>query len=112
MEEKITKYQDIISIFLEEQASFRKKSSASEIQIIIDKQNNHYQLLRLGWKNDRFTHLCLFHFDLKNNKIWIQQNRTDIDVAEIFMEKGVPALDIVLGFLPSEMRELSAYAIA
>ena len=68
--------------------------------------------MRLGWRKDRFVHLCLFHFDLKDGKIWIQQNRTDVDVAVDFMENGVLASDIVLGFLPAEMRGFSAFASA
>ena len=110
MEEKIAKYHQIILDFLKEQASFRKAASSSEIQLIIDEPNKHYQLLRIGWKNDKFTHLCLFHFDIKEGKIWVQQNRTDIEVAEIFIENGVAPLDIVLGFLPSELRDLVACA--
>ncbi len=109
MEEKITKYHKIIVNFLKEQASFRKGASSSEIQLIIDEPNNHYQLLRMGWRKDKFTHLCLFHFDIKENKIWVQQNRTDIEVAEIFIENGVTPNDIVLGFLPSELRNYTTY---
>ena len=112
MEEKIIKYQNIILDFLNEQANYRKAASSSEIQLISDKSHNHYQLLRIGWKKDHFSHLCLFHFDIKDGKIWIQQNRTDVEVAEVFIEKGVSYSDIVLGFLPSEMRVLSNYAVS
>ncbi len=110
MEEKIAKYHQIILDFLNEQASFRKAASSSEIQLIIDEPNKHYQLLRMGWKNGKFTHLCLFHFDIKEGKIWIQQNRTDIEVAETFILNGVAPNDIILGFLPSELRNYAAYA--
>jgi hypothetical protein len=59
-----------------------------------------------------FVHACPFHFDIKNGKIWIQQNRTDVELGEIFKSKGVPATDIVIGFLSEEYRALSDYAVS
>ncbi|MEI7586331.1 XisI protein [Runella sp.] len=112
MEEKIKKYQEIIIAFLERQAQYRIANSELENQIVADTQNSHFQLLRIGWRNNRFVHSCPFHFDIKNGKVWIQQNRTDVEVAEELVAMGIPSSDIVIGFLPVEMRSASGYAIA
>ncbi|MFN8347759.1 MAG: XisI protein [Spirosomataceae bacterium] len=112
MEEKIAKYQEVILTFLERQATYRVANSVLENQLVIDKPNGHFQLLRIGWRNNRFIHSCPFHFDIKNGKIWIQQNRTDVEVAEELVAMGVPPSDIVIGFLPVEMRAASGYAVA
>jgi hypothetical protein len=113
MEEKIINYQAIIASFLEEQASFRRQSTtSSKIETIMDTQNHHYQLLRMGWRNGRFVHLCLFHFDIIDGKIWLQQNRTDVEVGEYLIGKGVPPSDIVLGFVEPEYRKYSDFARA
>jgi hypothetical protein len=112
MEDKITKYENIIIDFLKTQASYRIANSLIENQVIIDRENRHYQLLRVGFRNDSFVHFCPFHFDIKNGKIWVQQNRTDIELGEFFKSKGVPASDIVIGFLSEKYRELSDYAVS
>ncbi len=112
MEKKVKKYQDIILTFLERQASYRVANADLQNQIIADTERNHFQLVRIGWRKDRFVHTCPFHFDIKNGKIWIQQNRTDVEVAEELVEMGVPASDIVIGFLPSEIRAASGFAAA
>ena len=112
MEDKIAKYENIIINFLKEQASYRVANSQLENQLIIDKENRHYQLLRVGFRNNLFVHACPFHFDIKNGKIWIQQNRTDIEVGEVLQAEGVPASDIVIGFLSEKYRELSDYAVS
>ncbi|MEY4538657.1 MAG: hypothetical protein RLZZ306_414 [Bacteroidota bacterium] len=112
MEDKIAKYQKILIDFLTKQASYRIANSQLENQLIIDKENHHYQLLRVGFRDGRFVHACPFHFDIKNGKIWIQQNRTDIEVGEVFQEMGVPASDIVIGFLSENYRALSDYAVS
>jgi hypothetical protein len=110
MEQKIKKYQKILIEFLTEQASYRISNSELENQIIVDKENHHYQLMRIGWRKNRYVRACPFHFDIKDGKVWIQQNRTDIEVGEELIERGIPKSDIVIGFLPEEIRSSSGYA--
>jgi XisI protein len=112
MGEKIKKYQAILLDFLTEQATYRISNSELENQIVADKENHHYQLLRIGWRKDRYVRACPFHFDIKDGKVWIQQNRTDIEVGDELIARGIPKSDIVIGFLPVEMRSTSGYAIA
>ena len=112
MEDKVKKYQEIIQNFLAIQASYRSNKDGVETQIIADTINHHYQLLRIGWRNGRFVRGCRFHFDIKNDKVWIQENRTDIDVADELNEMGIPKSDIVIGFLSPKMREYGDYALA
>ena len=112
MEDKIKQYQSIVLSFLERQASYRVANTDLENQIIADTQNHHYQLIRIGWRNNRYIHACPFHFDIKNGKIWIQQNRTDVEVGEELMAMGIPKSDIVIGFLPADMRSMTGYAAA
>ncbi len=112
MENKIAKYQKIIIDFLKKQAQNRIANTQLENQLVFDTVNHHYQLLRIGFRDNRYVHACPFHFDIKNGKIWIQQNRTDIELGEIFQSLGVPASDIVIGFLPEEYRAMSDYAVS
>lgn len=46
----------------------------------------------------------IFHLQLKDGKIWIHEDLTDPGIKVLLMEKGVPASDIVLGFIPSYER--------
>lgn len=40
------------------------------------------------------------------------ENRTEEDIAEMLVERGVQKKDIVLALLPEHVRELSGYAVA
>lgn len=80
--------------------------------LIVDKENNHYLILTIGWDGKRFVHDCPMHFDIKNGKIWIQKNLTEWEVGEMLEAQGVPKEDIVIGFLSPKMREYSNYTIA
>ncbi|HAK77820.1 MAG TPA: XisI protein [Runella sp.] len=52
------------------------------------------------------------HFDIKDDKIWIQQNWTDLLIDEGLIRKGVQKEDIVLGFLPPYAREYRQFVSA
>ncbi|MDZ8140312.1 MAG: element excision factor XisI family protein, partial [Nostoc sp. DedQUE04] len=49
--------------------------------------------------------------DIKQGKISIEQNMTEMRVAQELVERGVPKDDIVLGFQSPEMREYTGYGV-
>ena len=109
--EKIKQYQNVITKILEEYADYLKEPNL-ETQVICDYQRNHFQLIKTGWDNGKRYHYCLFHFDIKNGKIWLQENRTDIRIAREIEDLGIPKSDIVLGIHSPEARARSGYAVA
>lgn len=113
MDKKIKNYQKILADILEEYASaYNRNTKEIEAQVICDYQGNHFQLLHIGWDREKYRFSVIFHFDIKNGKIWLQENRTDILIAKELVERGVPKDDIVLGFQPQEERKYSGYAVA
>ena len=52
------------------------------------------------------------HFDLINDKVWIQQKNTDILIADELVERGISKSDIVLGFIPEKVRHYEGFATA
>lgn len=110
--DKITQYQQIILELLQEYASINKSLTPNvKSQMIIDKDNHHYQLLSIGWHNNRYVYTIAFHFDIIGSKIWIQQNNTDLLIADELVDKGVEKSDIVLGFISEKARNYSGYAM-
>lgn len=78
----------------------------------MDEEHHHFQLLSIGWHNNRFIYTIAFHFDIIDNKVWIQQNNTDVLIADELNEKEIPKEDIVLGFLSQDARAYSGFAMA
>ncbi|MFN7118536.1 MAG: XisI protein [Saprospiraceae bacterium] len=110
--EQIIKYQHIITSLLEEYASYKLATPGIESQVICDTLRHHYQLMRVGWDGNEYIHYIVFHFDIKDGKVWIQENRTDVDIAEALVERGIPKSDIVLGLQPPYLRVHTGYAAA
>lgn len=105
--EKVKKYQKIIMQVLEDYANI-KSPFMPEVEnlIIADTKNHHYQLVRMGWYKDRHVHYTVFHFNISDNKVWIQENRTDVKIDEELIEAGVAAKDICSGMEHPAMRRL------
>lgn len=111
--DKVGKYQKAIISLLEEYAAIKPANMPGiEQQVVADLNRNHFALIRLGWENDRFVYHCVMHFDIKGEKVWLQQNWTDQNVADELIAKGVERGDIVLGFVPPYARGHSGYAVA
>jgi len=52
------------------------------------------------------------HLDIKNEKIWIQRNMTEIDIGQVLVEMGVSKEDIILGLHPPYKRPYTGYGVA
>jgi hypothetical protein len=82
-----------------------------QAQTIFDVDRDHYQLIYVGWRNQRRVYGPVLHLDIIDNKIWIQQDGTEVGIANELVELGVPNEDIVLGFDAPMMRKFSEFAI-
>lgn len=98
MDKKLN-YQSAILKFLNDYASVKPSDWKNvQNQVIVDKENGHYQLVRVGWHNGQHIHYAVFHFDLIGNKVWIQQNRTDLPIVDELEDLGIQRSDVLLAF--------------
>ncbi len=107
--EKLEKYRQIIRDLLATHA--RTTEEEIECQIIYDTEHNHYQLVDVGWQGMNRIYACYIHLDIKNDKIWIQHNMTEIDLGQELVDQGVPAADIILGLHPPYKRPYTNYGV-
>jgi hypothetical protein len=112
--EKLNQYRQYILDLYEDYVNVHPSNlQSTENQLIIDEKRNHYQLVSIGWDKKMFRYSVIFHLDIKpDDKIWIQVNSTDRDIAEELEQMGVPKSDIVIGFQPPQYRQYTGYAVA
>jgi XisI protein len=67
-------------------------------------RHNHFQAVDIGWAGAKYIFSPVFHFDIKDGKIWFQCNNTDKEVIDELIERGVKHNDIVFGFQPPYAR--------
>ncbi|MFP4007078.1 MAG: XisI protein [Spirulinaceae cyanobacterium] len=112
--DKVEQYRTAIQNLLTRYAKQKYYSSTSEIetQLIFDTQRDHYQWMDVGWQELNRIYRSIVHFDIKDGKIWLQQNLTDWNPAEELVAMGIPREDIVLGLHPPYKRPYTDYGVA
>jgi hypothetical protein len=98
--------QDILS-----NHSTNDTANGTEIQLLFDTQRHYYQVLNIGWKQQIRTYGVIIHVDIKDDKIWIQRDGTEIGIANELIAVGVPKEDIVLGFHAPYKRQFTGFAV-
>ncbi|MBW4646599.1 MAG: XisI protein [Goleter apudmare HA4340-LM2] len=82
-----------------------------QAQTIFDTERDNYQLVYVGWRNSKQVYGTVLHLDIIDGKIWIQQDGTEIGIANKLLELGVPKQNIVLGFDPPKFRHYTDFAV-
>ncbi len=108
---KLEEYREKIKQILNKYAQYKPSYGEVEIEKFFDMERDHYQILTVGWNNQKRVYGTMMHMDIKNDKIWIQQNTTEVDIASELVEMGVPKQDIVIGFHTAKMRQLTDFAV-
>ena len=112
--DRLKKYQQAVEAVLENYVgSARPKRPGVEKQIIADLKRNRFQVIHFGWKDEEeMVFSTLLHLEIMDGKVWIHQNWTELQIADLLMEKGVERSDIVLGFVPAWARSETGFALA
>lgn len=110
--DRISKYRESVKTLLARYANDDVSDEEIEVQLIFDTERDHYQWFNVGWQGFNRIYQCLVHFDLKDGKIWLQQNLTEMNPAEDLIAMGIPREDIILGLQPPYKRPYTDYGVA
>jgi len=104
-----TQYRQHLQTLLKQRAS-RVWDDRIQPQTLFDLENDHYQLVYVGWRDSKRVYGVILHADIIDGKIWIQQDGTEEGLANQLVELGVPKQDIVLAFDPPNLRQYTEFA--
>jgi hypothetical protein len=99
----------IVMSVLEEYAKRSDPSNGIEAKTVFDTQHHRYQLIKHGWQGTKRYFYNVVYIDIKNNLIWVQDDNTEIGVANLLLEQGVTKDLIVLGFQPPAYRKYTEF---
>ncbi|MEN0051948.1 MAG: XisI protein [Bacteroidota bacterium] len=111
--DRVNKLKEVAVEFLEEhiQEVYKEDDSDISTELIYDHERGHYQLMRIGWGKSHFHYSCLFHFQIRNSKIWILNNDTEELVGDELVKKGVKKEEIVFAFHDPAVRQFTEFAV-
>ncbi|MBA3923953.1 MAG: XisI protein [Nostocaceae cyanobacterium] len=107
----LEEYRKRVKEILIKYSQYKPSYGEVEVEQIFDLERDHYQIMSVGWNNQKRVYGAMMHLDIKNDKVWIQQNTTEIDIASDLVEMGIPKHDIVIGFHTPKMRQLTDFAV-
>jgi hypothetical protein len=112
--DSIEQYKQIVKAVIKEIGQIAPTDDFSETQIVTDDENGHYILVDTGWQNKKRIYLPFVHIDVKpDGKVWVQHDGTDLRIATMLFERGIPKLSIVLGFKAPHVRaHIDDFAVA
>jgi hypothetical protein len=108
---KLEEYREQVKQILIKYSQYKPSYGEVEIEEIFDIERDRYQIVSVGWNNQKRIYGCMMHLDIKDDKIWIQQNTTEVDLASELIDMGVPKHDIVIGFHTPKMRQLTDFGV-
>ena len=109
--DRLEHYRQAIKQLLTEHAEHPSTCDTVHPQLIFDEERDHYQLNYIGWRGYKRVFGPIMHFDIQNDKIWVQYNGTEEAVAQRLVDMGVPHKNIVLGFHSAFKRQYTPYAV-
>jgi len=77
-----------------------------------DTDRDQYLVVRAGWSGQRRVRGIVLHVRIADGKVWLEENGTDREIATELTALGVPAGDIVLGFVHPSLRDGPQAAVA
>jgi hypothetical protein len=107
----LEKYRNCVEHVIKEYSQYKPAYGDIEVQVIFDREHDHYQLNNVGWNKDLRIFGCVLHIDIKDNKIWIQYDGTEDGIADDLVALGVPKEDIVLGFHAAYKRQYTGFGV-
>ena len=108
---KVAQYRQYIQEVIRRHSAHPVTYGEVELQRIFDTEHDDYQLVHAGWHKAHRQYGCLMHMDIKDGKIWIQHDGTEVGVANELVELGVPKEDIVLAYHAPYQRQYTGFAV-
>ena len=112
--DRVATYRALLKELLSQHAERmnRRPQPETETEVTFDEDRDHYMVLRLGWTPKGRVFVPTLYARLRDGKIWIENDWTSDGLATELLERGVPCEDVVLAFLPPEMRVHTEFAVA
>ena len=116
--DKLEKYRSVIQKILTEyyeiaktQVTENRETEASD-RLAFDEKRDQYLWFRFGWEEKKQIQHIIMYLCIKNSKVWVEADATNLCVVDDLLSAGIPQSDIFLGFHHPSKRGLTEFATA
>lgn len=93
-------------------AAISRDDLETDNRLAFDGDRDEYLWFRSGWEGKKRIRHITMYLRIKDGKIWVEEDATDLCVVDDLLAAGIPKSDIVLGFHHPSKRALTEFAIA
>jgi hypothetical protein len=114
MDDKIVTYKQAIRRTILEIEALDARQGPDDIQTVavIDDERGRYLLQNVGWSGSHREDTSVVFIRIQDGRVWLEEDWTDLRVADRLIAAGIPKSDIVLGFHPPKERQYTEFAVA
>lgn len=94
---------------LTEYADYMTTDNVLQVETLFDTQRHHYQIVVLGWQNNKRVYHNLIHLDIIDGQVWVQNNDTQFSLIEDFDRMNIPRKDVVNGLISARRRQMANF---
>ena len=109
--DKIERFRAALRRILDEYGNYKPRDPGITVERIVNAEQTHYEIMSSGWVGQNRIHGAVFHADIKDGKIWVQHDGTEIGLTNILLEEGIAKEDIVLAFHSPYKRQFTDFAV-
>lgn len=81
-------------------------------RLAFDPERDQYLWFRFGWDDKKRVQQIIMYICIKNGKIWVEEDSTNLCVVDDLLAAEIPQTDIVLGFHHPSKRALTEFSHA
>ncbi|NMG07179.1 XisI protein [Brasilonema sp. UFV-L1] len=113
--DKLEQYRSAIKKILTEyyEMAIAQPTPTEEIEasdrLAFDEKRDQYLWFRFGWDNKKQIQHIIIYLCIKNGKIWVEEDATNLCIVDDLLSAGIPQSDIVLGFHHPSRRHLTEF---
>lgn len=109
--ETIDTLREAISSVFTEWEKLPRIPSDWNIVSVQDARHDRYTLQKVSFAKDCYDTRLLAYIEIRDGKIWILTDNTEVGVASELVAEGLSKDQIVLGFYTPHMREVGEFAV-
>ncbi|MEA5535777.1 XisI protein [Crocosphaera sp. XPORK-15E] len=109
--DQLETYRKLLYKNLRKYAQLTENNQQINSMVIVSQDRNHFLLINEGWEGKKHIHACLFHGEIRGEKIWIYFDGFEESVTEQLIALGIPKGNIVLAFHPPYVRQKTEFAV-
>jgi hypothetical protein len=110
----VTNYAEVVRQILARVADDLRRIPKPDVETLLleDARHTAFLLKRVGWHTGKRVNNTVMSARVRDGKVWIEEDNTNLCLADELVRAGIPKSDIVLGFQAPEERHLGEFAVA